>query len=307
MASIRRVAVVGSGAVGGYYGCLMARAGAEVHFLLRSDYDAVARDGWQVKTPGGDFVVRPGQFHAHRSVETIPTPDLVLVATKATSNAALPALVRPLVGADTAVLIVQNGLGGAEVLEEAVGARHVLTGLSFICSNRVGPGKIDHIGFGLIRFGTACTGSVRAPQDVARELTALGLEVIASPDIARERWAKLMWNVPFNGLGAAMDVSVDRLLVEPGLALVTRLMHEVMDTAGALGIRFDHREQIIAAQIEKTARMGPYRTSMQLDRREGRPLEREAILSRPLAVAKQHGVATPVMEVVDAMVGAIAR
>jgi 2-dehydropantoate 2-reductase len=299
-----RVAIVGAGAVGGYYGGLLARGGIETHFLLRSDYDVIRQRGLVVRSPAGDFHLPPPRLHLHRDASAMPPVDLVLLATKATANHHLPALLAPLMRDDAVVLCLQNGLGGVETLAETFGVERVLAGLSFICSNRLEPGVITHLGFGLIRFGPAGDACRVDPRDLHATLRAAGWDIELSDDIHRDRWAKLAWNIPFNGLGAVMNLSVDRLIGPPAArALVEDVMGEVIATAEALGHRFP--DDLVDQQIAKTARMGAYRTSMQLDRLAGRPMERDAIVDRPLQVARRHGVSVPRIEMLSQQLAAI--
>src|SRR4051812_10507564 len=108
-----KIAVVGCGAVGSFYGAKLARAGQEVHFLLRSDYDAVRRNGVMIKSGQGDFNVRP---RCAKAPEQIGPSDLVMIALKATANDQFPKLLPPLVSQNTAVLTLQNGLGNEKGL-----------------------------------------------------------------------------------------------------------------------------------------------------------------------------------------------
>src|SRR5690349_3863247 len=106
-----KIAMVGCGAVGSYYGAMLSRAGREVHFLLRSDYEVVRRNGVKIHSPGGDFVARP---KCARTPEEIGVADLVVIALKTTANGEFPKLLPPLVGAQTAIVTLQNGLGNEE-------------------------------------------------------------------------------------------------------------------------------------------------------------------------------------------------
>ena len=108
-----KIAVVGCGALGSFYGAKLCQLGEEVHFLLRSDYEQVRRHGVKVISPEGDFTVRP---KAARSPEEIGASDLVIIALKTTANEEFPRLLPPLVGPETAVLTLQNGLGNEEAL-----------------------------------------------------------------------------------------------------------------------------------------------------------------------------------------------
>jgi 2-dehydropantoate 2-reductase len=109
------------------------------------------------------------------------------------------------------------------------------------------------------------------------------------------RWEKLIWNVPFNGLGAALDLTADRLIANShGTELVTDLMEEIIAIAKSIGVHLP--ADLIRLKIEQTRTMGPYKTSMQIDRNCGRPMEIEAIIAKPLAIAQKRGVATPLLE-----------
>src|SRR5882672_5162510 len=124
-----KIAVVGCGAVGSFYGAKLARAGQETHFLLRSDYEAVRRKGVFICSPQGDFNVRP---KCARSAEEIGVSDLVLVALKTTANHQFSALLPPLVGPASGVLTLQNGLGNEEDLNRVFGVEQIMGGLCFV-------------------------------------------------------------------------------------------------------------------------------------------------------------------------------
>jgi 2-dehydropantoate 2-reductase len=287
------IAVVGSGAVGGYYGARLAQHGHAVHFLLRSDYEAVRRSGWTVKSCDGDFSIGPEAVHAYDEPAKMPRADLVLVALKATANEQFEAVIRPLVHEGTAILTIQNGLGNEEQLAGLFGAERVLGGMAFVCLNRISPGMIHHIDHGLIRLGEFSRRGVSArARQICEMFNASKVKCQVVEDLKWGRWEKLVWNVPFNGLGAAMDLDTARLLgSEDGIRLVTELMREVVAAAAAVGVRLP--KGIEEQKIAQTRTMGAYVSSMQFDRRVGRPLEVEAIFGRPVAVAREHGVATP--------------
>jgi 2-dehydropantoate 2-reductase len=130
------IAIIGAGAVGLYYGGRLAAAGLPVHFLLRSDYEAISTGGLRVRSCDGDFHLPPAAFGAHRSVDTMPAADVVLVALKSTSNHLYESLLRPVVKSDTAIVTLQNGLGNEDSLAALFGARRVFGGIAFTCINR---------------------------------------------------------------------------------------------------------------------------------------------------------------------------
>jgi 2-dehydropantoate 2-reductase len=291
------IAIIGSGAVGGYYGARLAQQGHEVHFLLRSDYPAVHDQGWIIRSCDGDFTLAPSQVNAYDRPEAMPQVDLVLVTLKATANDQFPALIGPLLKKNTAILTLQNGLGNEEALAELFGPERVLGGLAFTCINRAAPGEIHHTDHGLIRLGELGGGRSERAVSIAQLFNDSQIPCQVLDDLRYGRWEKLVWNVPFNGLGAAMDLTTDRLIAnEAGLSLVTRLMQEVVTTANTIGVALP--AEMIGIKIEQTRSMGAYSTSMQIDRRQRRPMEIEAIIGRPLRAARQAGVKTPWLEAV---------
>jgi 2-dehydropantoate 2-reductase len=310
-----KIAMVGCGAVGSYYGAMLSRAGREVHFLLRSDYDVVRHHGVRIQSPTGDFVARPQCANAP---EAIGPSDVIFIALKTTANAEFARLLPPLVGPTTAIVTLQNGLGNEEQLAELFPAEQILGGLCFVCLNRISPGVIQHLDHGTIVLGEHQRYPAPRTHDLAAMLRHAGIPCKVSDNLARAHWEKLIWNVPFNGLGVAgaagyeaftvpsSEVQVphtiggclttDKLLADPHWEqLVRELMHEVIATANALNLGVD--ASLAEKQIERTRSMGTYQASTLLDFEQGRPLELESLFFKPLHQAQQAGVPTPRLEV----------
>lgn len=287
-----RFAVIGPGALGSYYAGRLVQHGHDVHFLLRSDYDAVREQGLRIESRDGDFTLSPGQLHLYRRPEDMPPADVVLVALKTTANSHFPELITPVLQPDACILTLQNGLGNEEQLATLFGQERILGGLCFVCINRISPGHIRHTDHGLIKIGEfnrPPTPRLLALRDIFR---ACKVRCETLDDLALGRWEKLIWNVPFNGLGAALGLATDRIVNNPeGLALVRSLMQEVVNTARAAGVPLD--EHLIDQNIRRTLTMGSYRSSMQIDRELGRPIELEAIIGEPLRVAQSFSVLAP--------------
>ena len=289
-----RIAVIGSGALGLYYGALLQRGGNDVRFLLRRDYDAIMTGGLTVTSPNGD--VHLERLQGFRAPEGMGEVDLVLVGLKTVANDHLIALTRPLMASPaTAVLTLQNGLGNEELLAAAYGPERVLGGVAFLCSNRGTPGTVHHLDQGPIRLGEFQGGLSARAQAVAALFSAAEVRCEAVADLLKVRWEKLVWNIPFNGLCALLGEPTARLLAVPALrAEIVALMHEVAAAANAQPLSSPIDAGAFSARmIELTLPMGDYRPSMMIDRQEGRPLELEAIYGLPLARAAEHGVAMP--------------
>ena len=292
-----RIAVVGTGAVGGYYGAKLAYYGRDVHFLVRSEEErtAMRRFGLQVKSKQGSF--RVAKVNVRASTAEIGPCDLVLIALKATANEALKELLPPLLGPDTMLLTLQNGLGNEDCLAENFGGQRVLGGLCFVCLNKTAPGVIEHQGYGNIALGEFSGFPLPRTHDVAWEFKRCGVMARVVPDLAEARWRKLVWNIPFNGVTllataqrpmGSPPVSTADVLADDALSYLTRrLMDEVIAAARKLGhaIPGDFAD----LQFKRTAEMGPYLPSTLLDHLAGRPIELDAIWGEPYRQAYNAG------------------
>jgi len=288
------VAVVGSGAIGLYYGARLAAAGEDVRFLLRSDYDTVRRDGIRVESVAGDLHLK--DVKAFHSPAEIGPVDLVLIAWKTTSNDLLGGVLPPLLHENTQVLTLQNGLGNCERLTEIVRPDQVLGALCFVCLNRLSPGFVNHIAGGRITVGEFANDGRGRAAEIARRFSVAGIPTDAASSLAEAQWKKLVWNIPFNGLAIAEGgVTTEDLLANPGIERKIRaLMGEVVSAARAQGLVLE--DSLINLNIERTRPMGPYRPSSMIDYVEGREVEFDSIWGEPLRRAKKAGVEVPNLE-----------
>jgi 2-dehydropantoate 2-reductase len=309
-----KIAIVGCGALGSYYGAKLCRAGADVHFLLRSDFAAVRDHGVTVQGANEEFNARP---RCAQTPAEIGESDLVIVSLKTTANDQFARLLPSLVGKHTAVLTLQNGLGNEEQLAQLFPAEQILGGLCFVCLNRVEPGVVRYIDHGLIVLGEFQRPSQPRTHELATLFQNAGVKCHVTEDLARAHWEKLVWNIPFNGLGVAsaaglavfqspraglqvpsplaLSLTTDKLLGDVRWEIIVReLMLEVIAVAGALGmvipVSFSEK------QIERTRSMGEYKPSTLVDFAAGRPLELESLFLEPLRQAQRAGVATPRLE-----------
>jgi 2-dehydropantoate 2-reductase len=304
-----KIAIVGCGALGSYYGAQLCRAGQEVHFLLRTDFDIVRRQGVEVRSAAGDFHVHP---RCARVPAEIGPCDLILIGLKTTANAQLARLLPPLVGPQTALLTLQNGLGNEAQLAALFGAQNILGGLCFVCLNRREPGIIQHVAHGKIVLGEFAGQPQPRTHALAARFRDAGVPCEVTDDLARTHWEKLVWNIPFNGLGVAgaagytavrtgnvsasdlpgSCLTTDRLLADPAWEqLVRELMAEVIHTARALGLAIP--DTVADEQIDRTRTMGAYRASTLIDFAHRQPIELESLFLEPLRQAQATGVSTP--------------
>ncbi|QDT36458.1 putative 2-dehydropantoate 2-reductase [Stratiformator vulcanicus] len=285
--SDRTYGIVGTGALGGYYGGLLARSGCEVHFLAHSDVDHIRDNGLKVESKAGDFHL--SDVSVFGTPEEMPACDVVIVALKTTQNHLLAELLPPIVKADGCVLVLQNGLDIEQEATAVVGADRTLSGCCFLCSNKVGPGHIRHLDYGRIEFGEFLGNGVsERVGDIGQDFASATISVTPSPDIRLTRWRKLVWNIPFNGLSVALDASTaDIMECFDGTEMAKTLMEEVVASAAAEGYSID--ESFVEKMLEDTRKMVPYDSSMRVDHKLGRPMEVEAIFGNPVRAAAAAG------------------
>lgn len=292
-----KIAVIGSGAIGAFYGARLLKAGHEVHFLFHSDYEHVRVHGLRVDSVDGDMFFP--QVNAHGRPADMPVCDLVLVATKTTTNDLLGDLLRPVCGPESTVVLMQNGLNGERrVAELGLGAA-ILGCLCFVCCNKIGPGHISHIEYGQVLLGAyradeAPAGLTPELERAAAAFEGAGITVDRNPDLILARWRKLFWNIAFNGPCALLGATTDQVV---GCAATRQLAVDLMTEvrAGAAAVGRDIPESYIQDILVFTDKMAPYKPSMMLDAEHGRPLEIEAIYGEPLRTAQAHGVDLPVV------------
>lgn len=282
---------MGAGAVGLYYGGRLAAAGEDVRFLLRADYGTACRDGLKIESVDGDCALP--EVRAFRSAEEIGPVDLVIVAWKATANAALAEVLPPLLHEGTQVLTLQNGLGNCEAIAAITGAERVLGGLCFVCLNRLSPGFVKHTAGGRVSVGEFVSDGRGRAAEIVRRFKAARIPAVVGEPLAEAQWKKLVWNVPFNGLAVAEGgVTTDVLLANPATeAEIRALMAEVIAAARAQGL--DLSDGLAEQNIEQTRPMGAYRPSSMIDFVEDREVEVEPIWAEPLRRAEAAGVAMP--------------
>lgn len=285
-----RIAVVGAGAIGGYYGAKLAYHGREVHFLMRGDLREMRRIGLRVRGKAENF--RLAKVNCANTTEEIGPCDLVLIALKTTANEQLPKLILPLLKKETMLLTMQNGLGNEDFLAQHFGAERVLGALCFVCLIQTAPGVIEQYGHGRIVLGEAQRYPRPRTHDVSWEFKRSGVVCSVAENLGRERWRKLVWNIPFNGLAVIHRLDTAGLLANEQLrAEALALMDEVI--AAAQGCGYDLPTAEALEQMKRTEKMGAYKPSTLIDYEAGKPLELEAIWGEPLRRARAAGAQVP--------------
>ncbi len=278
--------IIGTGAIGGFFGSFLAKAGKDVHFLLNSDYEYVKKNGLTVTSIKGNFHLQ--NVNAYKSVDEMPKCDVIFVCLKTTSNHILKEILPSITHSRTVVVLIQNGLGFEKKLAVDFPDLAIAGGLAFIASSKESPGHIGHYDFGTLTIGSYQHENKAVSQQIVDDFNMADVKCTYTEDLQLARWNKLLWNIPFNGVCVVLNSSTKELITHPASRqLVTDLMNEVVDAAYACGVKMDRSG--VEKMINNTLKMKPYAPSMKLDFDFKRPMEIEAIYSNPVNEARACG------------------
>mmetsp|Transcript_36096 Transcript_36096/g.81134 ORF Transcript_36096/g.81134 Transcript_36096/m.81134 type:complete len:374 (+) Transcript_36096:107-1228(+) len=342
-----RIAVVGAGAVGCYYGGRLHdsydRLGSEteVVFHLRGEhYDHCVANGIDVKSYNGDFRISADKLRACKTTEEMASGaafDWVVCCLKSTSLDEVPELIDPLMSDNTRLLIIMNGLIEEDLITkmrerqrskglEGMNAKAIYGGMALICSNRLSPGQISHTYGGKLVCGVAY--SQDADDDDSGKWTEQDKSAILSlfepvqsvpfefePNLRRGRWWKNVWNLPFSGLSCSMGgVTVDKIVTDPSLrSIAYKVINETIDIANAdlkrMGCSEDEflGKETGEEMMTLSDNMGAYRPSTMIDLLARNPMEVRYLFREAINRADSLGVPCPHLETVVCHIEAYQR
>lgn len=290
-------AIVGTGAIGGFYGSKLAHSGREVHFLMHSDYQFVKEHGMQVDSCDDSFHLDHVNVYQHTA--DMPKCDVVIVGLKTTNNHLLPQLLTPLLHQDTVVVLIQNGIGVEADVQQMFPDVQLVAGLAFICSAKTEPGRVNHQCYGSINLANYSCRDEAVFAAILNDFVDAGIQAGSVP-YDEARWKKAVWNMPFNGMTVALNTQTDLLLKNPATRqLIRDLMGEVVGAARHQGIT-GLDESFIEKMIDMTDHMTPYSPSMKLDFDFHREMEIHYLYSRPIQIAREAGYPMPKLEMLEA-------
>ncbi|MDT8317337.1 MAG: 2-dehydropantoate 2-reductase [bacterium] len=297
-----KIGIAGPGAVGGYYGACLARAGMDVKFLGRGSHlDAIKELGLSIKSYNGDFHVNP--FASDDPAEIGPC-DLILFCVKSFDSANMGRLIKPMVGSSTVILSLQNGVENEEILGGLYGSDKVLAGVAFIGSRIEKAGEIIHSASGNITFGESGGGVSARTEELEEIFTGAGIKARLSDDMRKVMWQKMVWNCGFNAITALTGCSAaEVLLLEETREIVRKTMEEVIVVAAALGIKLD--AGLPEKTMAHTEKQGEIRTSMLVDMGKGQKMEIDGLNGAVCRKGGEKGVPTPVNGILYGMIKAI--
>jgi 2-dehydropantoate 2-reductase len=289
-----KILVMGTGAVGSFYGGRLADAGHEVTFIARGEtLHALTQTGFVVQSIHGDFHL--AHVHAINQPEATVVCDLVLVCVKSYDTEEVARLIRPVVGPDTIVLSLQNGVENEELLAREVGSSSVMGGMAYIGAELVSPGVVVHSAAGHIVFGERDGQRTPRAERLEQIFREAGIQAQLSPHITAVLWDKLVWNAAFNAITTLTRSTVGEVLTHPPTrALARHTMLEVIAVAQAQGL--DVKESRADAHIAGSEHppLSTFATSMSQDLARGKRLEYDALNGAVVRYGERLGVPVPI-------------
>ena len=294
-----RTLIVGAGAVGGYYGAKLARAGHDVVFTARGrNLEAIRDRGLRLESFEDPIAVSP--------VRALETPrgespfELILICVKAKDTEAALEDLRGAVSASTLVLSLQNGVENEERIERSLGIEPMVRGLAYVGVELVEPGIVRHSSGGTVVIGEPDDRPSSRLRGLEVLLRQASIEVVVPESISRAKWQKLAWNASFNIICALTRVTIGAALADSkGRRLVELAMREVEAVAEAQGIAFDPDH--IPRMLQYAEQIGFVRPSTLQDREKRKPLEHEALTGAVVRFGERYGVPTPVNQTLDGL------
>jgi len=291
-----KILIVGTGALGSFYGALLSKAGADVSVVCRSDYPTVKQNGFQIKSDElGNWTFKPSQV-LKSTAEYKDQADYIILCTKVIPEIDCVELIKPAVDSETRITLIQNGVEIEQPLVKAFPDNEIISGLAFVCCNRIAPGLTHHIAYGKLTLGQvnqAGQASISS-QHLADLINKAGIESKVSEQILTDRWLKCLWNAPFNPLSVLSGGLSTADILSTQEVLIRKIMQEVMHIAHACGHPL--AADSIETNIRNTYAMPPYKTSMLLDYERYQTMEIEAILGNTLSAAKREKISCPTLE-----------
>jgi 2-dehydropantoate 2-reductase len=287
-----RIAVMGSGAVGGYFGAKLAAAGHELVFLARGKaLDAMRRAGLRISSTNGDLHITDAVFSA--SPAEVGRVDLILFCVKSYDTEAAAQSLASMVGRHTTILSLQNGIDNPSKIARLWDERRTLAGVVYIGAQSESPGVIIHSGGGKIIFGQLDEKAEDSAKAVERLLLQAGIPCELSSNIQKVQWTKLLWNAPFCAISCLTRADVKQIVESDALTkLALDCMAEVQAAAGSRGV--DLPRALFEETMAFSKGLGAFKPSMLQDLIARKPLEYEAFNGIVTNILQQAGQAAPI-------------
>ncbi|MDL1971286.1 MAG: 2-dehydropantoate 2-reductase [Candidatus Desulfofervidaceae bacterium] len=286
-----RIGIFGTGALGGFYGGILVKNGADVVFIARGKtLEVIRKQGLGIKSVKyGEFTV---PVKATDNPDAAGKVDILLLCVKSYDTAKVAPLLLPMLKETSVVISVQNGIDNEEILAEVLGAERVLGGVAFVGAYVISPGVVVHEAAGLLEIGELTRKKTERVERVVSFLNAYGIESRVSRDILYALWKKLLWNVAFNPYSVVTRTTVGQMLTcKEAREILVSVMQECLEVARAWGVKL--KESHIEKYLKVTPGLSDYKTSMLLDFERGKPLEIEGITGALIKKAEAKKLNVP--------------
>jgi 2-dehydropantoate 2-reductase len=294
-----RIAVMGAGAVGAYFGAKLAAAGHDIAFIARGQHlGAIKRQGLRIISPNGNLHIRSGVFSANPTDAGIV--DMILFCVKSYDTETAAAALGPMIGDHTTILSLQNGVDNPEKIACKWGQRRTLAGVVYIAGQISDPGVMLHSGGGKIIFGQLDGGANEMTNSVAQTLVGADIASEVSRDIQKVQWTKLLWNAPFCAISCLVRANMKQIVESENLIeLALDCMTEVQAAALTCGVKLS--DDLVDQTIAFSKSLGEFKPSMLQDLEARKPLEYEALNGIVVKLLGQAGQPAPINQTFHAM------
>lgn len=295
------VSIIGSGALGKIYGALLALAGHQVHFLVRSEYEALQKAGYfdiVIKEP--QTTLRIANPNLLTQSSDLPPSDLVIIALKTTANESIPAMISSCVTDKTVVMTIQNGIGNEEYISQYIGKSPLICAIATIGAGRGSATCVDVAFIGNLKFAPYGSADKALCQKMADAFqgTPVPLPITIHDNYKDIRWYKLGWNIPFGALSILFDQSTHELSNdEPYLTMIYRIMDEIKMIANKEGAVFT--DETSKTLVGLTHKGGRYFPTIYRDFHEGNPIEKQYLFDHVLSIGQKHQCITPMLMLLE--------
>lgn len=288
-----RIGIAGSGAVGGYLGALLKKAGHDVVFLARGKhFEAMKANGLTVITDGEKFVV-DGTFT--NSIHAFLDAELIIFSIKSTDTFKMAEQIKALGNDQAIILTVQNGVDNEEILSDIFGRNRILSCATYMSSSVERPGVIKKTGVVKLFIGALDERSKQTCQHICDVLKDAGIDTTITDDIVTAKWRKAVWNTTFNPISALSLANVGEILDDEELRLTAEIVcREVLDVASKNGISLGDKMFDVTFRQAELARI--HNPSMLQDRLNNKPMEVESLIGYFVKLARKLNVETPAMQ-----------
>ena len=300
---IKKVSIIGAGAVGCFYGTKLQKNGFDVQFQSKFLFNNHVNQ-LKINSIWGNFDTN---INIHETVEKLSNNDLIIFSTKITDFENdlnfMKHSIQKLANKNSIILLLQNGINIEEKLQQVFPVNPILGGLAFTCINR-NNNIIDHIDYGNIKIGANLSKYNFIAKHIVEIFKKSGIETDYLRNLRLGRYEKLLWNIPFNSLSVILNCTTEKLVLEGSTKNLARnLMLEVIKIAKKDGIPL--KKSMVDTMINRTISMKPYKTSMLLDYEKGNKLEIESILKQPINIAKSYNIKIPYIDCIYHLLSAI--